>query len=119
MKNNVLNQDVKTDKSEIEGLREQLAAVVAERDALAAENVELKQSELEFDKTCAEEFGPDWFSELTETPATDAAVAAIEARGVEKLADFCSTANNGHEIHPDIEEIRMFAAELREARHDD
>ena len=40
--------------------------------ALAAENAMLKESERELDKMCAEEFGPDWVSELTETPATDA-----------------------------------------------
>lgn len=51
---------------------------------LAAENVELKQSERELDKTCAEEFGQDWVSEFTETPATDRIVAEAEARGVEK-----------------------------------
>ncbi|HCA3729850.1 TPA: hypothetical protein MPI41_001348 [Klebsiella pneumoniae] len=51
---------------------------------LAAENVELKQSERELDKTCAEEFGQDWVSEFTETPATDSIVAEAEARGVEK-----------------------------------
>ncbi|HCU1220530.1 TPA: hypothetical protein OUG11_000789 [Klebsiella pneumoniae] len=51
---------------------------------LATENMELKQSERELDKTCAEEFGQDWVSELTETPATDRIVAEAEARGVEK-----------------------------------
>lgn len=39
---------------------------------MAAENAVLKESEREFDKMCAEEFGPDWVSELTETPVTDA-----------------------------------------------
>lgn len=53
---------------------------------LTAENVMLKQSERELDKTCAEEFGQDWVSELTETPATDRIVAEAEARGVEKFA---------------------------------
>lgn len=46
---------------------------------MAAENVELKQSERELDKTCAEEFGQDWVSEFTETPATDRIVAGIKA----------------------------------------
>ncbi|HCA5631566.1 TPA: hypothetical protein MXD33_002093 [Klebsiella quasipneumoniae] len=55
-----------------------------EMDKLAAENVALKQSERELDNTCAEEFGQDWVSELTETPATDRIVAEAEARGVEK-----------------------------------
>lgn len=49
---------------------------------MAAENVELKQSERELDKTCAEEFGQDWVSEFTETPATDRIVAGIKADGV-------------------------------------
>ncbi|HBR4105401.1 TPA: hypothetical protein L9U43_003689 [Klebsiella pneumoniae] len=49
---------------------------------LVAENVELKQSERELDNTCAEEFGQDWVSELTETPATDRIVAGIKADGV-------------------------------------
>lgn len=52
---------------------------------LAAENVALKQSERELDKTCAEEFGQDWVSEFTETPATDRIVAGIKADGVEEF----------------------------------
>ncbi|EEZ5308156.1 hypothetical protein DDM08_000253 [Escherichia coli] len=51
--------------------------------ALAAENAALKESEREFDKMCAEEFGPDWVSEFTETPATDAFLAEVRAQGVE------------------------------------
>lgn len=56
---------------------------------LAAENVELKQSERELDNTCAEEFGQDWVSELTETPATDRIVAGIKADGVEQASNEC------------------------------
>ena len=41
---------------------------------------------------------------------------ALRAEGVERLADFCATFNNGHEIHPDIDEIRGFAARLREGK---
>ncbi|EPY4020008.1 hypothetical protein ACXDGG_000225 [Klebsiella variicola] len=52
---------------------------------LTAENVMLKQSERELDKMCAEEFGQDWVSELTETPATDAYLAGIKADGVEEF----------------------------------
>lgn len=51
--------------------------------ALATENAVLKESEREFDKMCAEEFGPDWVSEFTETPATDAFLAEVRAQGVE------------------------------------
>ena len=53
---------------------------------LAAENVALKQSERDLDKTCAEEFGQDWVSEFTETPDTDRIVAGIKADGVEEFA---------------------------------
>ncbi|NHX42897.1 hypothetical protein E4W53_04535 [Klebsiella pneumoniae] len=53
---------------------------------MAAENVELKQSERELDKTRAEEFGQDWVSEFTETPATDRIVAGFKADGVEEFA---------------------------------
>lgn len=52
---------------------------------LAAENVALKQSERELDKTCSEEFGQDGVSEFTETPATDAYLAGIKADGVEEF----------------------------------
>ncbi|MBM4740149.1 hypothetical protein [Klebsiella pneumoniae] len=55
---------------------------------LAAENVELKQSERELDKTCAEEFGQDWVSEFTETPATDRIVAGIKADGAKAAGDY-------------------------------
>lgn len=54
--------------------------------ALAAENAALKESEREFDKMCAEEFGPGWVSEFTETPATDAFLAEVRAQGVEMAA---------------------------------
>ncbi|MDT0208471.1 hypothetical protein [Serratia marcescens] len=97
-------------------------------DALAVENAELKQSELEFDKTCAEEFGPDWFSELTETPATSAALAAIEARGVEKLIklkmeqlanmhpDTHAFGATAESLRAQINELQAFAANIREAK---
>lgn len=58
--------------AEIEKLR-------AQRDALAAENAALKESERAFDTMCAEEHGDNWVSELTETPATDAFLAEVRA----------------------------------------
>ena len=62
--------------AEIEKLR-------AQRDALAAENAALKESERAFDAMCAEEHGDNWVSELTETPATDAFLAEVRAQGVD------------------------------------
>ncbi len=81
---------------------------------LAAENVELKQSERELDKTCSEEFGQDWVSEFTETPATDAFLAGIKADGVEEFASYISLYNSNAERH-----AIDFAKQLREgANHD-
>ncbi|EQA2485601.1 hypothetical protein ACXZ2N_005005 [Escherichia coli] len=62
--------------AEIEKLR-------AQRDALAAENAALKESERAFDAMCAEEHGDNWVSELTETPSTDAFLAEVRAQGVD------------------------------------
>lgn len=64
-------------------MTERLANAESKCEALAAENAELKESEREFDKMCAEEFGPDWVSEFTETPATDAFLAEVRAQGVD------------------------------------
>ncbi|HBW7291444.1 TPA: hypothetical protein MFL88_004153 [Klebsiella pneumoniae] len=58
---------------------------------VAAENVALKQSERELDKTCAEEFGQDWVSEFTETPATDRIVAGIKADGRAEGINFAAS----------------------------
>lgn len=66
--------------AEIEKLR-------AQRDALAAENAALKESERAFDAMCAEEHGDNWVSELTETPATDAFLAEVRAQGVEMMRE--------------------------------
>ncbi|HBZ2502191.1 TPA: hypothetical protein MG805_27070 [Klebsiella pneumoniae] len=76
---------------------------------LAAENVELKQSERELDKTCAEEFGQDWVSEFTETPATDRIVAGIKADGVEEWVS-----SRGGRWNGTTEEALKFAKQLRE-----
>jgi len=61
------------------------AALEAKCAALAAENAALKESEREFDKTCAEEFGSDWVSELTETQATDAFLAEARAQESKRI----------------------------------
>ncbi|EML3586340.1 hypothetical protein RVW35_002677 [Escherichia coli] len=90
----------------ISDLATQLEVQLVRANALAAENAKLKESEREFDKMCAEEFGPDWVSELTETPATDAFLAEVRAQGVEMFAD--------HLLCPDLDDtIRDFAAQLR------
>lgn len=88
---------------------------------LVAENVELKQSERELDNTCAEEFGQDWVSELTETPATDRIVAEAEARGVEKFAAYQRAiteewaCKEGHSSLLKVaESAELFAQQLRE-----
>ena len=76
---------------------------------LAAENAKLKESEREFDKMCAEEFGPDWVSELTETPATDAFLAEIRAEarneGINYTASRLAAAFNHGFINKSLREV--------------
>ncbi|CAI2539445.1 Uncharacterised protein [Serratia proteamaculans] len=66
-------------------------ALKAERDALAVENAALKSS-VDLIASAYTEGEPAGFeidrARHIKTPATDAALAAIEARGVEKFADF-------------------------------
>lgn len=51
------------------------------------------------------------------TPATDAALAAIEARGVEKFADFLDSPIDGqHCYQNEVGLARHFASTLREAK---
>lgn len=108
-------------------------ALKADRDALAVENAALK----EFCKNAA--FDADYESELgmerggftdalnnIETPATDAALAAIEAQGVEKFAAWASdqqsmAAGDGDQkessIYRQVEaRAKHFAIELREGK---
>lgn len=83
---------------------------------LAEENVALKQSERELDNTCAEEFGQDWVSELTETPATDAYLAGIKADGVESGIKTIMTMLNHQApgVSDAINVLRVHSSELRE-----
>ena len=87
---------------------------------LVAENAALKQSEIEFDKMCAEEYGPDWVSEMTETPATDAAIAEIESVGAEKMFNLVEPAVRNFSNHQVtrlvLEELAILAANLRAGR---
>ncbi|WP_202914205.1 hypothetical protein [Serratia sp. P2ACOL2] len=75
----------------------ELEVVKAERDALAVENAALKDAitrhsqSTHFCELCGEDdpcSTDDVCYAPNETQATDAALAAIEARGVEKFADF-------------------------------
>lgn len=70
--------------AEIEKLR-------AQRDALAAENAALKESERAFDAMCAEEHGDNWVSELTETPATDAFLAEVRAETRNEVINYTAS----------------------------
>ncbi|WP_376712135.1 hypothetical protein [Klebsiella quasivariicola] len=81
---------------------------------LAAENVMLKQSERELDKMCAEEFGQDWVSELTETPDTDRIVAGIKADGVDEWVS-----SRGGRWNGTTEEALKFAKQLREGKSEE
>lgn len=57
----------------------------------------------------------DW--ERNETPATDAALAAIQAQGVEKFAEFLDSPIDGqHCYQNEVGLARHFASTLREAK---
>ena len=90
----------------------QLSNKENECEALAAENAALKESEREFDKMCAEEFGHDWVSEFTETPATDSFLAEVRAQGVEMAMEHMQS--SGSLTFGDCYiSLNEFAAQLR------
>ncbi|MBH2622892.1 hypothetical protein I5K99_21060 [Serratia marcescens] len=116
MKNIVENQGIKTDKP----LPMSYEALKAERDALAVENAALNKS---LDDVCdAYENGQrDLLSEAIDkainlsTPATDAALAAIQAQGVEKFA--VKMQESGAQTFGDCYiALVQYATELREAK---
>ncbi|WP_253893503.1 hypothetical protein [Serratia marcescens] len=142
MKNFVENQGIKTDKP----LPMSYEALKAERDALAVENAVLKKfgdklNEMHNDlngegtgiqgraevvcQQAAIEAAMDEFDAIT-TTATDAALAAIQAQGVEKFAQRMHEKMEGldpiklpayaDEIDHLISQLYAFAAELREAK---
>lgn len=118
--------DVRDVAQLISDLATQLDVQLARSNALAAENAGLNEKMnklatwpgIEFYSSAWEFNNSDGNAALeymcdTETPATDAFLVEVRAQGVEMLANFCATANNGYEIHPDIEEMRGFAAQVR------
>ncbi len=127
MKNIVENQDIKTDKP----LAMSYEALKAERDALAVENAAMRgviDAAIGVANNSSGIAGwhlngeiADWDEILPElnieTPATDAALAAIEARGVEKAIERLMNmfASTGH-IGVPVMALEGLAKELREAK---
>lgn len=71
-------------------LKQQLEARECEVMVLVAENSALKKSEIEFNEHCRSECeneGSEWVDDFTETPATDAALAEVGAKAVQKFAE--------------------------------
>lgn len=108
--------------------QQKVSALEAERDALAVENAALKSS-VDLIASAYTEGEPAGFeidrARHIETPATDAALAAIEARGVEKFADRMltlandptySTASHRNDLRDAGAKAMNYAAELREAK---
>lgn len=117
-------------------------ALKAERDALAVENAALKSKAAELVHEASEVYSaynatikePDgdfmdmqtlYEMQCIETPATDAALASIEARGVEKFADRMltlandptySTASHRNDLRDAGAKAMDYATELREAK---
>lgn len=105
-------------------------ALKAERDALAMENAALKSKAAELVHEASEVYSaynatikePDgdfmdmqtlYEMQCIETPATSAALAAIQAQGVEMFADHMQ---GGEKYSRIAEYARGFATELREAK---
>ncbi|MGO3395601.1 MAG: hypothetical protein ACTINL_03785 [Serratia proteamaculans] len=117
----VAHGDYATLFSELELVKADRDAQQKRADALAVENAGLK----EFIKqkcfvvpagaSCLAEADEPAAESIPETPATSAALAAIEARGVEKFIVW-STASSGFDYDLTIEDAQKFATELREAK---
>lgn len=150
MKNIVENQDIKTDKPlpmSYEAMKAERDAQQKRADALAVENGVIKLAFKNLSNTVeeAELYGdmkylaePSEYEALAdaieETPATSAALAAIEARGVEKAlavveacrGSICAgglSENRQYEesiVHPHLDgiadELESLVNELREAK---
>ncbi|EMF7564683.1 hypothetical protein V4F78_004175, partial [Serratia marcescens] len=115
MINIVENQDIKTDKPlpmSYEALKAERDAQQKRADALAVEN----ENQRDWINKCSELWDAgceldDFLGLIPETPATDAALAAIEVRGVEKLIKLKmeQLAN----MHPDTHAFGATAESLR------
>ena len=101
-------------KPTYEQLEQQLAAVVAE-------NAALKESRKNLAEFIHDELNADYPLNMdVETPATDAAIANIQAQGVEMMAEQCES--DIMLIEPEdeefytlmIEHAKEFAAQLRQ-----
>ncbi|MFV8874497.1 hypothetical protein ABQ345_13965 [Serratia fonticola] len=112
-----------------EQLKQQLEAREREVIALVVENSVLKKSEIEFNEYCrgeCENEGSEWVDDFTETPATAAALAEVEAKAIEKFADEQKEKSNAVALNgaTHLESAHEFAAlqaraysvELREGR---
>lgn len=114
--------DVRDVAQLISDLATQLDVQLARSNALAAENAGLKQSELEYDATCREEFGSDWVTELTETPATDAFLAEVRAsarnEGINYAAGRLSAAFNAGFVDKPLAEVCDVVRMILDAKED-
>lgn len=149
MKNIVENQGIKTDKPlamSYEALKAERDAQQKRADALAVENAYMREA-LDSIRIYSSDTlsGPsdsvpdmaEWLREgvehlhqvsIIETPATSAALAAIQAQGVEKLIklkmeqlanmhpDTHAFGATAESLRAQINELQAFATELREAK---
>lgn len=128
-----LERQLSMSEAKCKGYFSDAAAALVRCDALLAENVRLKDAitthsqSTHFCELCGMDDPcntDDVCYALNETPATDAALAAIEARGVEKFADFlgkqyqCEKTNTakGNAYKHVVFLACRFARELQEAK---
>lgn len=98
-------------------LAAQLEVQLVRANALAAENVGLKKSEVEFNEYCrheCEDVGDTWVDDFTETPATDAFLAEVRASGVDAAIEHLHKkfGGTGH-IGVSVMALEWLAQEIR------
>ncbi|MBH3027193.1 hypothetical protein I5Q96_11185 [Serratia marcescens] len=129
-----LERQLSMSEAKCKGYFSDAAAALVRCDSLAVENAVLKSKAAELVHEASEVYSaynstvrePDgdfmdmqtlYEMQRIETPATDAALAAIEARGVEKFAEFLDSPIDGqHCYQNEVGLARHFASTLREAK---
>ncbi|EAP0333747.1 hypothetical protein RMP43_002988 [Salmonella enterica] len=99
--------------------------LVQERIALAAENTALKKSEVEFNEYCrreCEDVGDTWEDDFTETPATDALLAEVQAsarnEGINYAASRLAAAFNHGFLNKPVSEVLDVTRMILSAKED-
>ncbi|HAK1939251.1 TPA: hypothetical protein H1Q11_005346 [Salmonella enterica] len=105
--------------------QEETEKLIQERNALASENAALKKSEVEFNEYCrreCEDVGDTWVDDFTETPATDAFLAEVQAsarnEGINYAASRLAAAFNHGFLDKPVSEVLDVTRMILSAKED-